>query len=279
MHVDRAPLVAAAQLEERQEAEAGARGRASWRASSACSASLKALPSRNCLRGTATAGMPRRARAREPAGALLRRDHAAPRAGHLARVDALEQVLEARAFAREQHGDAQRRGCAHDRAHAGSRARGASRAIGSACRSGGPARRARAARGTGAWPTRRRSRASAPCRPPRPRGRARARSAISRGRRVSHRAAQVREAHDRHDARHDRHRDAGGARALDEAEVVLVVEEELRDQELGAGVDLAPQVREIGRRARRFGVHLRVAGAADAERRRCSSRTRPARCA
>jgi len=45
---------------------------------------------------------------------------------------------------------------------------------------------------------------------------------------------------DRHDARHDRHGDAGGARRLDELEVELVVEEQLRDQECGAGlIDLA----------------------------------------
>ena len=61
---------------------------------------------------------------------------------------------------------------------------------------------------------------------------------------------------------------AARARA-DEAEVVLVVQEELGDQELGAGVDLAPQVREVGLRA----SALRDASP-DSSRRRC--RTFPA---
>ena len=52
-------------------------------------------------------------------------------------------------------------------------------------------------------------------------------------------------AHHRHDARHDRHGDPGRARALDEGEVVLVVEEELRDQELDAGADLLHEHREV----------------------------------
>src|SRR5688572_8237095 len=50
---------------------------------------------------------------------------------------------------------------------------------------------------------------------------------------------------DRHDARDDRHGDAGGARAIDEVEVDAVVEEELSDQELRAGIDLLAEVREI----------------------------------
>ena len=55
------------------------------------------------------------------------------------------------------------------------------------------------------------------------------------------------------------------ASALDEVEVVLVVEEELRDQELRAGRNLVLAVAQVGLRVGRLGVGLRVAGAADAE--------------
>ena len=44
----------------------------------------------------------------------------------------------------------------------------------------------------------------------------------------------------------DRQRDAARAGAVDELEVVVVVEEELRDQEARAGADLVLQVREVG---------------------------------
>src|SRR5947207_1247899 len=55
---------------------------------------------------------------------------------------------------------------------------------------------------------------------------------------------------DRHDAGQDRHLDPDRARLLDEPEIQLVVEEQLCDQEGGAGLDLLleePQiVREVG---------------------------------
>ena len=65
-----------------------------------------------CLVPTTEAGRRLYTEARETARAFrrCRNDHHAPR--HLAGVDALEQVLEARALAREQDGDAERRGCA-----------------------------------------------------------------------------------------------------------------------------------------------------------------------
>ena len=52
---------------------------------------------------------------------------------------------------------------------------------------------------------------------------------------------------------------------LDEVEVDAVVEEELGDQERGAGVDLGLQVAEVGLEVRRLRVDLREAGAADRE--------------
>ena len=54
---------------------------------------------------------------------------------------------------------------------------------------------------------------------------------------------------DRHDARRDRHPDAGRARALEKAQVVRVVEAELGDDAIGAGVDLGLEVVDVGRRA------------------------------
>ena len=50
---------------------------------------------------------------------------------------------------------------------------------------------------------------------------------------------------DRHDAGHDRHGDAGGRGAVEEAEIELGIEEELRDGARGAGIDLAFQIVEI----------------------------------
>ena len=56
---------------------------------------------------------------------------------------------------------------------------------------------------------------------------------------------------DRHDARQDRAPDAGRAAALDEAQIVRVVEEELRDDARRAGVDLALQMLDVDLRATR----------------------------
>ena len=47
----------------------------------------------------------------------------------------------------------------------------------------------------------------------------------------------------RHEPGDDRDRDAGGARARDEVEVDAVVEEQLGDDEVEAGVDLGLEVR------------------------------------
>src|SRR6266571_2972299 len=71
---------------------------------------------------------------------------------------------------------------------------------------------------------------------------------------------------DGHDARDDRHVDPRGARPPDEVEVAAVVEEELGDEELGAGVHLLLAVAQVGLQVARLDVPLRIAGAADAER-------------
>src|SRR3954453_1610835 len=58
-------------------------------------------------------------------------------------------------------------------------------------------------------------------------------------------ALDLREVRDRHDAGDDRHFDTRAARALDERKIVLVVEEELRDQKVSAGLDLGLEIAEI----------------------------------
>ena len=50
----------------------------------------------------------------------------------------------------------------------------------------------------------------------------------------------------RHDARHDRHVDAGRRRVVAEAQEIVGLEEELGDAAVGAGIDLALQVLEVG---------------------------------
>ena len=69
----------------------------------------------------------------------------------------------------------------------------------------------------------------------------------------------------RHDARDDGHADPGCAASIHEAVVGLVVEEQLGGDERCPGVDLAPQVDEIGFERGRLGVLLRIAGHAQAE--------------
>src|SRR4029453_4907850 len=59
--------------------------------------------------------------------------------------------------------------------------------------------------------------------------------------------------------------DADRARPLDEVEVVLVVEEELRDQEARARIDLALRVLEVLVRPSCFRMDLRKARRSDAE--------------
>ena len=73
------------------------------------------------------------------------------------------------------------------------------------------------------------------------------------------------DARDRDDPRQHRHVDAAGAQALDEAAVVVVVEEQLGDEHAHAGVDLRAQVREVLGPAARVRVRLRVGGAEHAE--------------
>ena len=51
---------------------------------------------------------------------------------------------------------------------------------------------------------------------------------------------------DRHDAGRDRHPDAGRARALEKAQEMRVIETELRDDAVGAGVDLGLQIVDVG---------------------------------
>ena len=53
--------------------------------------------------------------------------------------------------------------------------------------------------------------------------------------------------------------------AVAEAEEVVVVVEELGDDDIGAGVDFAFQVREVDLRARRFLMRFGIAGDGDAE--------------
>ena len=92
-----------------------------------------------------------------------------------------------------------------------------------------------------------------------------------------------RDARDRDDPRQHRHVDAAGAQPVDEAAVVVVVEEQLGDEHAHAGVDLRAQVREVLGPAARVRVRLRVGGAEHAEARprrrarsaRASSARRP----
>ena len=70
---------------------------------------------------------------------------------------------------------------------------------------------------------------------------------------------------DRHDPRDDRDVDADVARAGDELPVDRVVEEQLRDQEARAGVDLLLAVAQVALRRLGVDVHLGEAGGADRE--------------
>src|SRR3989338_4382912 len=70
---------------------------------------------------------------------------------------------------------------------------------------------------------------------------------------------------DRHDPRDNRDGDLRLSRAIDEVEIEGVVEEELGYNYVGPGVDLALEVREIGREIRRLVVPLGISGHGDAE--------------
>src|SRR5207248_10812954 len=68
-----------------------------------------------------------------------------------------------------------------------------------------------------------------------------------------------------HQPRDDRHLDPRLASASDEVEVVLVVEEELRDEEVRAGFDLQPHVAKLVLDVWALGMLFRAARGADAE--------------
>ena len=70
---------------------------------------------------------------------------------------------------------------------------------------------------------------------------------------------------DRQDARHHGHPNADLLAAIAKSPEVFVVVEQLRDDSIGAGIDLAPQVLEIGLGAGRFAVRFRIARHGDAE--------------
>jgi len=107
VHVDAAALVAAAQLEDREEAEQRDQLRVVLRQLGVDrvveGASVRESPARQRQRRDPAPGG-----ATQAAGVLLRRDHQHHARRHLAGVDPLAQVLEAGALAREQHRDAQR---------------------------------------------------------------------------------------------------------------------------------------------------------------------------
>ena len=70
---------------------------------------------------------------------------------------------------------------------------------------------------------------------------------------------------DGHDAGDDGHGDADVAAAIHEAEEMGVVEIELGDDEIGAGIDLGLQAFEIGVEVGRLGMFLGITGASEAE--------------
>ncbi len=65
---------------------------------------------------------------------------------------------------------------------------------------------------------------------------------------------------DRHDARNDRRPDAARTRRLEKAQVVRVVEEELRDDARRARIDLGLEVVEVGGDVGTVGMLLGIAG-------------------
>ena len=69
----------------------------------------------------------------------------------------------------------------------------------------------------------------------------------------------------RHDPRLDRDGDPGDVTALEKSIEERVIEEELRDQVLGTGIDLLTQMADVRSGRRGLGVCLRVAGGEDVE--------------
>jgi len=65
---------------------------------------------------------------------------------------------------------------------------------------------------------------------------------------------------DGHHPRHDRCSDSEGGAAVTEAEKIRIVVEQLRDDDVSAGVALSLEILEVGLGADRFLVRLRVAG-------------------
>src|SRR6266404_6113892 len=76
---------------------------------------------------------------------------------------------------------------------------------------------------------------------------------------------QLGEIGDREDAWHDRYPDAGGVRAIAEAQEKIDIEEELSDRAAGARVELALQVVEVVLGTLRFRVNLGIGGDTDLE--------------
>jgi len=75
----------------------------------------------------------------------------------------------------------------------------------------------------------------------------------------------------RHDAGHDRHRDAGLACRVHESEIRAVVEEQLGDQEIDPGIDLLAKMHQVGLEGWRLDVLFGVTSRGDAERPRLRS--------
>src|SRR3546814_6914497 len=80
-------------------------------------------------------------------------------------------------------------------------------------------------------------------------------------------APQLGEVGDRHDPGHDRDVDAERARVVDEAEVGVGVVEVLGDRAVGAGVDLALEVAQVGMRVVGLRMALGIAADLDVEAR------------
>src|SRR5690606_18988377 len=78
-------------------------------------------------------------------------------------------------------------------------------------------------------------------------------------------ALDLRHVGDRHDAGDDGHVDAPSASLLNEGKIRISVEEQLRNQEVGASVDLELQRIQILLEARRFRMRLGIAGTGNAK--------------
>ena len=70
----------------------------------------------------------------------------------------------------------------------------------------------------------------------------------------------LREAVDRNDARHDRHRNAGSTGAIDKTEIEVIVEEELRDCPRCSCIDLGFEIVDIRFHRDRIRMFFRIGG-------------------